>query len=416
MNVTVDLNATPSALARCQRLMASAGWEIEYVDLDLTKAQPTAEIKLMRADGRWLWAKVDPIGRCTIETFHRERTLGMAKNQNGRRPLVPLVDDVFLGRQRHEGARSMLRGMTNYLADNALHPVALADVRAAWASVMAAPTTDYFLLPDPHNKQEFHMQQQEWLDRCAARFKTAGDIPSERATELAQTAWDAWNAGCLPELAADHEIGLWPSFAVHVYPEVMVKIDHVRAPSHADAFQKAMDAVSGNTLHHELGRPHVNSDLGQGMKIVGIQYADGGTAYTLVDQVDDTGEPIEGGSKTLDDAGHPLVDGLTPTERSALLVDKTRRFMDELLHSVESLSGIAIEHGLQTLVDITYLQAAILSDEHIDQFSGTSHVWEVVSALPSGAEWARYIWENGVDPTRKAACDNPSSRAPSPGM
>ena len=129
----------PLAIARCRRVMALAGWEIEYADMDLTGQRPTAEIKVQRDDGLWLWARVDALGRCTTETFQRERSLGMAQNQRGRRPMVPLVDDVFLGRKRYEGPRSMLREMTKYIADNALHPVALADLRSAWAGVMSAP-------------------------------------------------------------------------------------------------------------------------------------------------------------------------------------------------------------------------------------------------------------------------------------
>jgi len=52
---------------------------------------------------------------------------------------VALVDDHFLGRQRFEGARSMMRGLCLYLTDNALDEVALADMRTAWAAVMQAP-------------------------------------------------------------------------------------------------------------------------------------------------------------------------------------------------------------------------------------------------------------------------------------
>ena len=135
----LEASVRPQALARCQRVMALAGWEIEYVDMDLTGQRPTAEIKVQRDDGLWLWARVDALGRCTTETYRRERNLCMARNQRGRRPLVPLVEDVFLGRRRHEGPRSMLRNMTNYVTDNALRPVALADLRAAWAGVMSAP-------------------------------------------------------------------------------------------------------------------------------------------------------------------------------------------------------------------------------------------------------------------------------------
>lgn len=132
-------NALTPAIVRCQHVMARAGWEIEYVDLDFTRPKPAAELKIMRSDGRWLWAKVDTLGRCTIETFHRERKLGMSRNQKGRRPLVPIVEDTFLGRQHPAGPRQMMRLVTSYVSDNALSQVALSDIRAAWAGIMAVP-------------------------------------------------------------------------------------------------------------------------------------------------------------------------------------------------------------------------------------------------------------------------------------
>ena len=128
------------ALDVLRRTLASAGWKIEYVDLDLTKAAPTAAIRLDREDGRWLWARVDTLGRCTMETFHREIALGVPGNYRGRHARFPLIDDVFLGRTRHEGPRALLRHLIRYLADNALRPVSLPELRAAWAGVMAAPT------------------------------------------------------------------------------------------------------------------------------------------------------------------------------------------------------------------------------------------------------------------------------------
>jgi hypothetical protein len=36
-------------------------------------------------------------------------------------------------------APALLEEMCGYIANNALHPVVLADVRAAWAAVLAAP-------------------------------------------------------------------------------------------------------------------------------------------------------------------------------------------------------------------------------------------------------------------------------------
>ena len=126
-------------VVRLTSLMRSAGWEIEYIDLDLTGNQPKADIRVKRDDGRWLLARVDALGRASVERFQRERTLGMSANTKGRRPLSPQVNDEFLGRSRFEGARSMLRGLTAYLVENAIRPVALADMRAGWAGVMGAP-------------------------------------------------------------------------------------------------------------------------------------------------------------------------------------------------------------------------------------------------------------------------------------
>jgi len=128
----------PSA-SRLQQLMSAAGWEIKFIDLDLTGAQPRLDLRVMRDDGRWLHARVDALGRATVERFQRQRSLGMSANTSGRRPLSPQVEDTFLGRERCPGARAMLRGLASYLADNALRPVAIADMRAAWASVMSAP-------------------------------------------------------------------------------------------------------------------------------------------------------------------------------------------------------------------------------------------------------------------------------------
>lgn len=68
-----------------------------------------------------------------------------------------------------------------------------------------------------------------------------------------------------------------------------------------------------------------------------------------------------------------------------------RRFFQELLDSVETLSGIADVHGSQTLADLMYLQNAILSGGFVDHYPEESHALEIASGLPSGKEWAGYI-------------------------
>lgn len=141
------------AVSRLNRVMREAGWEMEYVDLDLTGEKPKANIRVNRGDGRFLIAKVDSIGRASFETFQRERNLRMdPKNPQAR--LAPHIDDTFLGRQRFDGARAMLRSMVNYLTDNATGDIALADMRAAWAGVMAAPVKQEQALLDGPAGQE----------------------------------------------------------------------------------------------------------------------------------------------------------------------------------------------------------------------------------------------------------------------
>jgi hypothetical protein len=131
--------ARPCAADALLRTMDRAGWSLDWVDMDLTGTSPTLEIRATRYDGLWLRAYVDGLGRATVERFHRERHLGMRGNEKGRRPLAPMVDVHFMGRQRYEGGRSMMRGLCAYLTDNALHPVSLADMRAAWGALMQGP-------------------------------------------------------------------------------------------------------------------------------------------------------------------------------------------------------------------------------------------------------------------------------------
>lgn len=67
-------------------------------------------------------------------------------------------------------------------------------------------------------------------------------------------------------------------------------------------------------------------------------------------------------------------------------------FMQELLDSVETLSGIADEHGSRTLADLFYLHSAILERGHIELIEGdNSKVMDIAKSLPSGSYWANFI-------------------------
>ena len=71
--------------------------------------------------------------------------------------------------------------------------------------------------------------------------------------------------------------------------------------------------------------------------------------------------------------------------------ERAKLFMRELLDSVETLSGIADQHGARTLADLMYLQNAILSGGFIDHYPGESKVLEIARDLPSGGQWSKFI-------------------------
>jgi len=78
-------------------------------------------------------------------------------------------------------------------------------------------------------------------------------------------------------------------------------------------------------------------------------------------------------------------------ERKAQDHDRASLFMQELLDAVETLSGIAEQHGARTLADLMYLQNAILSGGFIDHYPEESKVLEIASGLPSGGQWSKFI-------------------------
>ncbi len=89
--------------------------------------------------------------------------------------------------------------------------------------------------------------------------------------------------------------------------------------------------------------------------------------------------------------GQLLVDGKTTVECQAKACEDARLFMQELLDSVETLSGIADVYGARTLADLMFLQQAILSGAFIDHCTGESNVLEIARGLPSGTQWTQYI-------------------------
>ncbi len=83
------------------------GWEIRSVDIDLANGK--AEARLFRNDGRWIHLSADVSGRSVIERWQREVVVTRG---------APSVHDRFLGRTACGGARSALRVMCDYIAEN----------------------------------------------------------------------------------------------------------------------------------------------------------------------------------------------------------------------------------------------------------------------------------------------------------
>lgn len=78
-------------------------------------------------------------------------------------------------------------------------------------------------------------------------------------------------------------------------------------------------------------------------------------------------------------------------------------FMDELLASVDTVTGVAEEHGVRTLADLIYLHSAIISSGFIDHYPGESMVLQIVHELPSSEKWMKYIKVEHLSPKSSAA-------------
>lgn len=106
------------------------GWEIRSVDIDLSTGKAVA--RLFRFDGRWLYLSADASGRAVIERWQREKVVECGS---------PSIRDRFLGRTSCAGARSALRSLCDYVAENpapGLDALPVGSVRDAVRLLMSA--------------------------------------------------------------------------------------------------------------------------------------------------------------------------------------------------------------------------------------------------------------------------------------
>lgn len=195
-------------------------------------------------------------------------------------------------------------------------------------------------------------------------------------------------------------------YAVHLYTQVRIKVTGVEAQSPQEALKAAENSVDFHNLL-QMNNPRLTGS--SGLQVESIEYAEAPLEYACVDPLLSNGEVDYDMSVFLDGEGKPLVDGKTVVERKALANDLACRYMAELLDATETLSDIALVHGVRTLADLMYLHAAILEDGFIELFdSEVSKVREVVEGLPSKAEWQKYMRDTASNACSScgAACES----------
>jgi len=191
-------------------------------------------------------------------------------------------------------------------------------------------------------------------------------------------------------------------YAVHLYTQVRVKVTGVLAETMEQAMEKAEGLVD---LHDLLDNKQLQVStypLGEGTMVECVEWAEGCPDNFLVDTLLENGDVDYEKSCWFGPDGMSLIGGKTTVELKAERADLAAKFMQELLDSVETLSGIGDEHGSRTLADLMHLQQAILNGGFIDHYPDESKVLEIAQSLPSGEQWVKFIKvEYMVQPTNE---------------
>jgi hypothetical protein len=184
----------PPAVA-LSRYLLRVGWEVDFVDVDLTKERPVLTEKFHRADGLWIWARADELGRCTMERFFCTSWLGRVRNEKGRWPLAPQLDDTFLGRSRATEPRALLRQVSDYIADNALSPIRVEEMRDVWRRAMHAPLKI--------NWEERDVHQRSALAASEASRDPLHDLPAAQGGDRLVPTCDRPQSSALHNASVD---------------------------------------------------------------------------------------------------------------------------------------------------------------------------------------------------------------------
>lgn len=129
--MTLLSTTRPSQMTMAAAILERAGWTIVNADLDTVRE--TLRLELRRDD---LLVTFDARNGRATTTRERVRSQTVTVGRRGDRCPVDRLKTEFVGRQRHEGARSGLRWLTRYVADNSVRALPATDVRLAFAPIL----------------------------------------------------------------------------------------------------------------------------------------------------------------------------------------------------------------------------------------------------------------------------------------
>lgn len=186
------------------------------------------------------------------------------------------------------------------------------------------------------------------------------------------------------------------NFTVHIFTQFRVKVTGIQAETMVEAISKA---------EANLSEEHLKS----------AEWAEGAADCYAVDPL------LENGDVDYENTGWfgpdelPLIDGKTTIELKAQRADHAVMFMQELMDSVETLTGIVEVHGSRTLGDLMYLQQAILKDGFIDHYPNESKALEIVRTLPSSEKWVKFFRIEDIAPDASGLINNGADVGKAPG-
>jgi hypothetical protein len=82
-----------------------------------------------------------------------------------------------------------------------------------------------------------------------------------------------------------------------------------------------------------------------------------------------------------------VLGAISDADVSLRLAADAKQFHAELLDAVESLTGVAEQHGALALANVVYLQTAILKRGVIELTREEADAFSFVRELPSGGRW-----------------------------